>query len=460
MRTRIWEDTAAMNIVSVLGFLMNDDGDVVGPERTQVLCKLLPSIHTLTHRAILAMLVAGLNDADAQTFHAEKGLRVLNEWLLDGLKKAPASSVSREKLRVEMFSQVRALLRILDVNVQTDAARKQHAYLCVTLVKLSEFLDNSSPDFAADWSRVNIYRRHFESSCGVPSTAKDTARAEPKIVASNGARASAKQSAASGAAPSTSSSSGSAPTPPSTSTSSSSTASASAAPRISPSAVLAYQPKAFLQPKDNAAADDDAGAYVDDEDEDLVALGEDVITNVTQPAMSAGLESKIRNHGHRMHYVERMHCRLCRRMTAKRCEFCNWCVKCAQKDKCANAPSAAPKEPSATALSVSDRNVQVLGSAMDQAIFKAFKSEDFYAVFSLVQNGMDVNFQRVESDHSTALMAAAYYGREDAVNKLLSLGANPTLKDSNGDAAWTFAKRRGHTELANKLKQAADEWKE
>lgn len=66
MRARIWEDAAAMGIVSVLGYLLNDEGEVVGAERTQVLCKLMPSIHTLTHRAILAMLIAGLSDADAQ----------------------------------------------------------------------------------------------------------------------------------------------------------------------------------------------------------------------------------------------------------------------------------------------------------------------------------------------------------------------------------------------------------
>lgn len=66
MRTRIWEDADAMNVVSVLGFLMNDDGDVIGAERTQVLCKLMPSIHTLTHRAILAMLITNLNDDDAK----------------------------------------------------------------------------------------------------------------------------------------------------------------------------------------------------------------------------------------------------------------------------------------------------------------------------------------------------------------------------------------------------------
>lgn len=68
MRSRIWEDTAAMGVVSVLGFLLNDDGEVVGAERTQVLCRLMPSIHTLTHRAILAMLITGLSDADAQMY--------------------------------------------------------------------------------------------------------------------------------------------------------------------------------------------------------------------------------------------------------------------------------------------------------------------------------------------------------------------------------------------------------
>jgi hypothetical protein len=66
MRTRIWEDAAAMSVVSVLGFIMNEEGEVVGSERTQVLCKLMPSIHTLSHRAILALLIVQLSDADAQ----------------------------------------------------------------------------------------------------------------------------------------------------------------------------------------------------------------------------------------------------------------------------------------------------------------------------------------------------------------------------------------------------------
>lgn len=70
MRARIWEDTAAMNIVSVLGYLLNDEGEVIGTERTQVLCKLMPSIHTPIHRSMIAMLIAGLNDADTQTYVA------------------------------------------------------------------------------------------------------------------------------------------------------------------------------------------------------------------------------------------------------------------------------------------------------------------------------------------------------------------------------------------------------
>lgn len=44
-------------------------------------------------------------------FYTENGLRVLNEWLFDGVHtKAPG--MSKEKKRIEMYSQVRALLRV------------------------------------------------------------------------------------------------------------------------------------------------------------------------------------------------------------------------------------------------------------------------------------------------------------------------------------------------------------
>ncbi|KAF4316932.1 hypothetical protein BBO99_00004632 [Phytophthora kernoviae] len=396
MRTRIWEDAAAMSVVSVLGFIMNEDGEVVGSERTQVLCQLMPSIHTLSHRAILALLITQLSDADAQVFYAEGGLKVLNAWLSDrAARREPG--MSKEKKRIEMFSQ------ILDVNVQTDALRKLNSYLTDTLPKVIELLDNAGPDYAAEWSRLNIYRRHFESSCGRPST-----------------------------------------------------------------------PKSFLQKDQGPNKPDEDGLeeFVEDDDEDMLG-DEGVITNVNQAALSASLEQKIRGNGHDMQYGERAPCRKCKRMASKRCLHCEFCAKCGQKDKC-EPVSVSPVAPASSsngsdkkaggngiggkALSVKDRNVQVLGSVMDAAIYHAFRQEDFHSVFSLIQNGMDVNFQRVESDLSSALMAAAHHGRDDAASKLLSLGANPCLEDRGGNKAWNFAERRGHTELMEKLKKCGEEW--
>ncbi|KAH7488151.1 uncharacterized protein KRP23_2109 [Phytophthora ramorum] len=485
MRTRIWEDAAAMSVVSVLGFIMNEDGAVEGSERTQVLCKLMPSIHTLSHRAILALLVTQLSDADAQVFYAEGGLKVLNAWLVDGVARREAG-LSKEKKRTEMFSQVRALLRILDVNVQTDAVRKQNSYLTSTFAKVIELLDNAGPDYAAEGSRLNIYRRHFESSCGVPSSVKD-GRSEPRRTASSYANGSSSRNSkstgdsssqssfiSSSTATTTSTSTASTPrkatSSASSSTATSSTSSSStttSSHRIPPSSVLQYQPKSFLQ-KDggpNNQGQDDLEEYMEDDDD------EGVITNVNQGALSASLEQKIRGNGHDMQYGERSPCRKCKRMVSKRCTHCEFCAKCGQKEKCEPiSVSPAMSSPSGDgektagngvggkSLSVKDRNVQVLGSVMDAAIYHAFRQEDFHSVFSLIQNGMDVNFQRVESDHSTALMAAAHHGRDDAASRLLSLGANPCLEDHIHNKAWNFAERRGHTELMEKLKKCCEEW--
>eukprot|EP00644_Phytophthora_capsici_P005375 jgi/Phyca11/4367/fgenesh1_pm.PHYCAscaffold_1_\ len=490
MRSRIWEDDDAMSVVSVLGFIMNDEGEVVGSERTQVLCKLMPSIHTLAHRAVLALLITQLSDADAQVFYAEGGLKVLNAWLVDGATRREAG-MSKEKKRVEMFSQVRALLRILDVNVQTDAQRKQNSYLTSTFPKITELFENAGPEYQAEWSRLNIYRRHFESSCGVPSTVKNS-RNESRRSASNGT--SSRNGKSSGENPSHHSAAAStttATTTASTSTSSSrkssisgsaagststtaSSSSNTSSHRIAPASVLQYQPKSFLQ-KDagpNKQAQDDLEEYVEDEDEEMLLADESVITNVNQAALSASLEQKIRGNGHDMQYGERSPCRKCKRMVSKRCLHCEFCAKCGQKDKCepisvspaATSPNgsdnSAGNGTGAKALSVKDRNVQVLGSVMDAGIYRAFRQEDFHSVFSLIQNGMDVNFQRIESDHSSALMAAAHHGRDDAVNKLLSLGANPCLEDHAGNKAWNFAERRGHKELMEKLKKCCEEWEE
>ncbi|RLN89366.1 hypothetical protein BBJ28_00012947 [Nothophytophthora sp. Chile5] len=495
MRSRIWEDAAAMSVVSVLGFIMNEEGEVVGAERTQVLCKLLPSIHTLSHRAILAMLISQLNDVDAQvytTFYSEGGLKVLNTWLADGSTRREPG-MSKEKRRIEMFSQ------ILDVNVQTDAARKQNAFLTSMFPKAIELLDNAGPDYAAEWSRLNIYRRHFESSCGVPSTVKEgrtearrasnshangsngkaTAEPPPRTSFLSPHTSTTASSTPSSAATATTFSmrkpSSSGPSSSATSTTTSATSS-STSRRVSPSSVLQYQPKSFLQkdPGPSNQEDEDMEEYVEDDDEEMLLSGEGVITNVNQTALSASLEQKIKGNGHDMLYAERAACRKCKRMVSKRCTHCEFCAKCGQKDKCepvsvtpvsaqsGSSGGTTSKKPgggsSGKALSAKDRNVQVLGSVMDAGIYRAFRQEDFHSVFSLIQNGMDVNFQRVESDRSSALMAAAHHGRDDAATKLLKLGANPSLEDHAGNKAWKFAERRGHEELKEKLKKCAEEW--
>ncbi|CAH0480804.1 unnamed protein product [Peronospora belbahrii] len=492
MRTRIWEDSAAMNVVSVLGFIMNDEGEVVGSERTKVLCKLMPSIHTLAHRAILALLITQLSDADAQVFYDEGGLKVLDAWLVDSVTRCEAG-LSTEKKRIEMFSQVRALLRILDVNVQTDTQRKQNSYLTGTFAKVIELLDNAVPEYAAEWSRLNIYRRHFESSCGLPSSVKDGLGESRRVTNSHSYSTNFRNSksssetltphslmpsststttATSSASVSWKSTGISAGTTSTTAVSSLSTASQ----RIAPAYVMQYQSKSFLQ-KDRglfSQNQDDLEDYADD-DEAMILADESVITNVSQAALSASLEQKIRGNGHNMEYGERSRCRKCKRMVSKRCTHCEFCAKCGQKDKCEpiSVTSAGPSSSGnddgkalagngtgAKSLSVKDRNVQVLGSVMDAAIYHAFRQEDFHSVFSLIQNGMDVNFQRIESDYSSALMAAAHHGRDDAASKLLSLGANPCLEDHSGNKAWNFAERRGHTELMEKLKKCCEEWEQ
>lgn len=233
--------------------------------------------------------------------------------------------------------------------------------------------------------------------------------------------------------------------------------------------MLDYQPKSFLQKEapPPTTEDDDVDEYIEDDDDEDLGAGEDVITNVAQAPINASLDNKIKNFGHKMEYGARKQCSSCHRMTAKHCEHCSNCVKCAQRGRCA-PPSASSDDggasssghrPATGSMTVEERTRQVLGSAMDQAVYNAFKKEDFHAAFSLIQNGTDINFQRVESDNSTVLMAAAHHGRDDAVSKLLRLGANPCVADKDGNLPWVFAERRGHKELTERLKKCADEWK-
>ena len=77
------------------------------------------------------------------------------------------------------------------------------------------------------------------------------------------------------------------------------------------------------------------------------------------------------------------------------------------------------------------------------------------AVRLLLENGAEVN--AVDSnEHFSALMYAAVGGLSPIVDILLEAGADPTLKDVDGDTAASFARQTGFTTLADKLQALID----
>lgn len=73
---------------------------------------------------------------DDASFYTENGLRVLNEWLIDGVRRKEPG-MSKEKKRIEMFSQVRALLRVCS----SFPTLVPHVALGRTLTLLGKLID-------------------------------------------------------------------------------------------------------------------------------------------------------------------------------------------------------------------------------------------------------------------------------------------------------------------------------
>jgi len=69
----------------------------------------------------------------------------------------------------------------------------------------------------------------------------------------------------------------------------------------------------------------------------------------------------------------------------------------------------------------------------------------------LLKKGAEVNVQGT-LEGFTALMTAAAEGQEKVVRVLLSHGADPSLKDKDGDTAESFALQKGHPVVAELLK--------
>jgi ankyrin repeat protein len=68
----------------------------------------------------------------------------------------------------------------------------------------------------------------------------------------------------------------------------------------------------------------------------------------------------------------------------------------------------------------------------------------------LLDAGADVDTQGM-LEGFTALMTAAAEGELEVVQLLLDRGADPSLEDTDGDTALSFARRNGHTEVAKLL---------
>lgn len=69
----------------------------------------------------------------------------------------------------------------------------------------------------------------------------------------------------------------------------------------------------------------------------------------------------------------------------------------------------------------------------------------------LLNKGAEVNLQGT-LEGFTALMTAAAEGQIEVVRLLLGHGADPALKDKDGDTAESFARQNGHTAVVELLK--------
>jgi hypothetical protein len=89
---------------------------------------------------------------------------------------------------------------------------------------------------------------------------------------------------------------------------------------------------------------------------------------------------------------------------------------------------------------------------MDKALWTAWKMGDFRPVFEALAFGCNVNYQRVSSDLSTALMVAAHHGNSKVAASLVRQGALVRIPDFSGRTAVQFAADASHIHLANRLR--------
>jgi hypothetical protein len=92
---------------------------------------------------------------------------------------------------------------------------------------------------------------------------------------------------------------------------------------------------------------------------------------------------------------------------------------------------------------------------LDHAVWQSFSSNDFNDMFRLLQTYHDisfVNYQRLQSDLTTPLMAATYHGHVKMVFALLKKGALVRIPNAFGQTAIDIAKERGFDHIASFLR--------
>jgi ankyrin repeat protein len=85
------------------------------------------------------------------------------------------------------------------------------------------------------------------------------------------------------------------------------------------------------------------------------------------------------------------------------------------------------------------------------ALMFASTGTDTKTVEMLLRNGAKVN-EADGGEHFTPLMWAAAEGQTAICKVLLANGADPAMKDVDGDTASSFAGKNGHTELSDLVK--------
>ena len=101
---------------------------------------------------------------------------------------------------------------------------------------------------------------------------------------------------------------------------------------------------------------------------------------------------------------------------------------------------------------VLNRVMTPLERAMDEAIWRGFRSADLRGIAPALAMGASINYQRAASDLTTPLMAAAFCGDSTVVGSLVRRGALVRVTDSSGRTAVSYAASAGHVSLADLLR--------